>query len=669
MIKTNFSSKILLLFTSVVLSFLCTYGQQSQIDSLELVISKNGRDTTTVSALNALSIAVLQEEDISLSREYATRAYELADEINFQIGEALALKYLGMGYYYEGNYLQVLEYWTQSLETFEKAGDTLGIANMVNNLGAVYYSQGSNSRAIENYLRSLRISEKLNDTLQIATSLVNIGGVYGDSPNDYDKAIAYYKQIEPYLANLSNNRISIAYLFGLGELFYKKGEQEKALDYYLRALDLTEGTSLQAENYTMLGKIEFKNGHRDKALNYLREAYVIAKASNQPLQVVKALIASGDLQKESNDNEALKAYNEALELATQMEADYELRDIYKGLSETYRSRNDFANAFKYQELYLAQKDSLFNLETNDAIRGLQFDFDLLKKEDEIGMLEQQAEITNLQVDRQKYIIYATILGLIILIILAVGAYKKMLFVRKTNKIIETERNRSQSLLLNILPEETAAELMEKGKVAAKSFESTSVMFTDFKGFTSTSENLSPEILVKSVDFYFSRFDEIIEKYDLEKIKTIGDSYMCAAGLHSLFDDHAEKMILAAREIVNVMNDPRIQTDPDLRPFEIRVGINSGPVVAGVVGIKKFAYDIWGDTVNVAARMESRSAPGKINISENTYSLVKDKFTCTYRGEIEVKNRGKLKMYFVDAIGKREYKEAVDIGEKVVKGEA
>jgi len=155
------------------------------------------------------------------------------------------------------------------------------------------------------------------------------------------------------------------------------------------------------------------------------------------------------------------------------------------------------------------------------------------------------------------------------------------------------------------------------------------------------------VLVQNVDYYFSKFDEIMEKYGLEKIKTIGDAYMCAGGLPFPSDDHAEKMILAAQDIIDFVKASREMDTNIAMPLDIRIGINTGPVVAGVVGTKKFSYDIWGDTVNVASRMESNSEPGRINISENTYELIKDKFQCTYRGELEVKNRGSLKMYFVN----------------------
>ncbi|WP_246019996.1 adenylate/guanylate cyclase domain-containing protein [Muriicola soli] len=198
-----------------------------------------------------------------------------------------------------------------------------------------------------------------------------------------------------------------------------------------------------------------------------------------------------------------------------------------------------------------------------------------------------------------------------------------------------------------MPEETALELKEYGKVKARKYESVTVLFTDFKGFTSYSEDLSPEALVETIDFYFSKFDAIIENYGLEKIKTIGDSYMCVGGLHGEEKNHAVRMVSAALDIVAFVEETKNDIKATELSFDIRIGINSGPVVAGVVGTHKFAYDIWGDAVNVAARMESMSQAGKINISEMTYHLVKKEFICTPRGVIAIKNRGEMDMYFIE----------------------
>ncbi len=220
--------------------------------------------------------------------------------------------------------------------------------------------------------------------------------------------------------------------------------------------------------------------------------------------------------------------------------------------------------------------------------------------------------------------------------------------QSTLQDLTKEKKRSDELLLNILPYETAEELKEKGRSDPKLFESVTILFTDFKDFTKISEKLSPDELVSEIDYCFREFDRIINMYDIEKIKTIGDSYMAAGGLPVPNQTHAKDVVKAAiaiQQFINGYNQERSATQKAL--FEIRIGIHTGSVVAGIVGSMKFAYDIWGDAVNTASRMESSGEPGKINISGTTYNLVKDEFSFEYRGKIVAKNKGEIDMYFLN----------------------
>ncbi len=217
-------------------------------------------------------------------------------------------------------------------------------------------------------------------------------------------------------------------------------------------------------------------------------------------------------------------------------------------------------------------------------------------------------------------------------------------IQKQHTDLKAEKKKSDDLLLNILPEEIAEELKEKGRSAARLFNDVTVLFTDFVDFTKAAETRPPQELVDELDVCFKAFDDIISKYGCEKIKTIGDAYLAVSGLPVADAAHAEKIALCALEIIQFMSERKRQ---GANTFDVRIGIHSGSVVAGIVGVKKFAYDIWGDTVNTAARMEQNSAPGKINCSQTTFSLIKDKFNCTYRGEITAKNKGELSMYFIE----------------------
>lgn len=218
-----------------------------------------------------------------------------------------------------------------------------------------------------------------------------------------------------------------------------------------------------------------------------------------------------------------------------------------------------------------------------------------------------------------------------------------------NTLIEAEKKRSDNLLLNILPPAIAQELKTRNKVAARKYDQATVMFTDFIGFTRVAEQLSPEMLVEELDFCFSNFDRIISKYRIEKIKTVGDAYICASGLSDMNASPSD-MVKAALEIQDFLLHVKAERQSQGLPyFEARVGIHTGPVVAGVVGDKKFAYDIWGDTVNTAARMEEACDPGRVNVSEDTYWLTKYEFEWQHRGKIAAKNKGQMDMYYVTSV--------------------
>lgn len=309
---------------------------------------------------------------------------------------------------------------------------------------------------------------------------------------------------------------------------------------------------------------------------------------------------------------------------------------------------------KQQELM--QKEEVLN-QTSGQLDVLKHEAEILATKNKV--LEQDAQIKELEVDRQKMQKYFLLSILVILVALALVLFNLYKTKHRTarelaekNEIILAEKKRSDELLLNILPLETANELKLNGKAIARDYDMVTVLFTDFKDFTIISESLSPKDLVDEIDMCYSAFDNITEKHNIEKIKTIGDAYLCASGIANEIDrsikHNPENVIDAAFEIVAFMEEMHRKRTAEGRPFfRIRVGIHSGPLVAGVVGRKKFAYDIWGDTVNTAARMEQNSEPSKINVSSVTYAMAADKYVFTHRGKIDAKNKGQIDMYFVD----------------------
>jgi class 3 adenylate cyclase len=359
--------------------------------------------------------------------------------------------------------------------------------------------------------------------------------------------------------------------------------------------------------------------------------------------------------KEDNQRVVAELSNLADELATQSKQNNQSAQIAATLS---KERQQLMALIGTQQTAISSmsekqaKDQLMIARQSKLVDSLNYEkqitsMELANKENEIQRKNSEIELKN----SQRNLILA--LSSIIFII-AAGVYNRYrnmkthnVVLEEKNKIIQEERQRSENLLLNILPVSVAEELKRRGHADTRSYERATVLFSDFKNFTRISEMLTPEELVKELDYCFKGFDKIITKYGLEKIKTIGDAYMCAGGLPDPNTGHPVKVVHAALEIQQFLGKLKAQREKEKRPFfEARVGIHTGPLIAGVVGDIKFAYDIWGDTVNVAARMESSSEPGKVNISAATYNLVKDEFNCDYRGKIEVKNKGEVDMYFV-----------------------
>lgn len=299
---------------------------------------------------------------------------------------------------------------------------------------------------------------------------------------------------------------------------------------------------------------------------------------------------------------------------------------------------------------LLLRDSLKQEETGKKLQNMEFAkqlfADSLKQEKE----RLQIELAHKEEVHKKNKNRNLAIGIgAMFLILAIAFFGRWRYVKRSKAIIEKEKDKSDNLLLNILPADIAAELKEKGKAAARDFDKVNILFTDFKGFNAASEKLSAQELVAEINTCFEAFDGIMDKYKIEKIKTIGDAYMAAGGLPVPSDASVKNTVLAALEMQSFITKRKVDMDAKGQPsFEMRLGIHTGPVVAGIVGVKKFAYDIWGDTVNTASRMESSGSVGKVNISQATYTLLKDEaqFTFENRGNIIAKGKGELEMYFV-----------------------
>ncbi len=278
----------------------------------------------------------------------------------------------------------------------------------------------------------------------------------------------------------------------------------------------------------------------------------------------------------------------------------------------------------------------------------------------IDSLELQLQIIETQ-RADDYTDFLLVVGGLLAMIVIMGFYGFFVFrkanikLAQKNKEVVQERKNVEAMLTNILPEEIVQELQEKGKAQPRQFKHTTVMFTDFEGFTRISEQMPPEELVQELNTCFLVFDTIVEKYNLEKIKTIGDAYLCVGGVPSPNNEHPTNAVKAAMEMQTYMRKRYEEKTAQRIPYwKMRVGIHSGQLIAGVVGKNKFVYDIWGDTVNTASRLETGCEPGKINISGVTHRHVRHLFDCTYRGAIPSKNKHRIEMYFVEGYAQERF---------------
>ena len=520
--------------------------------------------------------------------------------------------------------------------------------------GYAHGLKGNRPEALENHFKAADIAEKdLPDKKYTAYSRIAIGDVYA-SMNDSKNAIDYYTKVFPILQKENDTIQLAAAYYNLSDLYLKLEMPDSALVYLEKSGSIWKNANYEynlAYNTGNIGRVYALQGKDELAEKKLDEAITVLEKNDDYYAIAEFLNNIGRINLKQNKlTPALKHTERSLQLAKNNGLKEGISTSSLQLSEIYERMGMPGKALMYYKDYNVYNDSVKNLATVQEMANIRTEYEVAQKQVEVDLLEKEAQILELKEKKQKNMLYGAGALSFLIFLLAMGLLRRFMYVKKTNKIIEKEKSRSENLLLNILPSETAEELKREGKVKAKKFESATILFTDFQSFTQFAENLDPEILVETVDYYYSQFDLIIEKYGLEKIKTIGDSYMCAGGLHGSKQDHAKRMILAAFEIVDfVEREKKNAKENDIR-FNVRIGINTGPVVAGVVGTKKFAYDIWGDAVNIAARMEAHSESGKINVSENTCVLINDVFDCEFRGKVDVKNKGMMNMYFV--IGKK-----------------
>lgn len=597
----RFSSILFFLFLLFVTALHAQSSREKYIDSLKVVLSKTNNDTDKINIMSRLG-SLYTNYDPAEGLKYSEPAVQLAEKLQWKEGMAVAYNALGSNYKDLSKYARSLKYYFKSLELSEALNDKKHIAATNGNIGKVYQRLNNYPKALEYYEKALKVNESTGYKFGMTNNYSDIGVVYSEM-GDNESALESFNKAMKISEEIDDQEGVAIVLGNIGNVYNSMGKYDEAVRYFLKGKVINE----------MLGReVSVAISYSNLGDNYYK--------LDSTLKTLKKIPASATTMLDS----AIHYYNEAIPVYKKLSALDYMAETYEGLEKAYRQKKDYKSALEAFGEYKKLQDSIFSNDKKVKLANLGAERAEFEK-------KQQVKLTKLAQTKRRN---EAILFAVVIIMLSVFTF----FVVK-------ERRKSEKLLLNILPAEVADELKKKGSADANHFDEVTVIFTDFVSFTTIAEKMHPQELVDELDTCFKAFDGIITKYGIEKIKTIGDAYMAASGLPVADPQHAVKMVNAALEIVAFIKARKLQKGE--MAFDIRVGLHSGTVVAGIVGIKKFAYDIWGDAVNTAARMEQKSEPGKINISQTTYDLVKDRFVCTYRGEIEAKNKGRLKMYFVE----------------------
>jgi adenylate cyclase len=671
---------------------------------LQAELARTPADTHRVSVLSDLAWALV-DDDSDKAIAYVTEATQLAQKLGFVAGEATAWSIFGTIEQALDNLEMARDYHQKALTLRQQLNDPKALAASLNNLGTVFEGLADYDAALNHHNQSLRIVERLRDSTRVARSHINIAGVY-EGMGIYLEALNHVNTARA-IFEARNNRDDLAEAYGLlGHIRFELGDFEEAHNWYTQSLTLYKtvgdaegeagalrdvgnaldelgnvlhsrdtimlsmgyyqqslrlheelGDSLgMAAVYNNMGVAHKHLGTYDEALKFLTYSLRIRQRYADQVGIMEVYNSIGDVYFRKKEYALALRYTAMYQQVATMIRDgkYEQKS-YKDFSKIYAATGDFKNAYlnqvkyddlRYKRLDEARARELTRREVNYLEERNQRE--ITRKEAELA--RRDAEIQRAVATRNALIGGATALALLVVFIYnraqARARSNRQLAIK--NAAIERERKRADELLANILPESAARELKANNTVKPIRYDSVTVLFTDFKGFTQVAEVMSPEDLIEELDECFRMFDAIVLQFGLEKIKTIGDSYMCAGGLPTPNTTHPLDTVRAAIEMQRQLQQLMQRKAAEGKPvFEMRVGIHTGPVVAGVVGSHKFAYDIWGDTVNTAARMEQGSESHRINVSGTTAELIQGHFNCTYRGDIAAKNKGKIAMYFVE----------------------
>jgi class 3 adenylate cyclase/tetratricopeptide (TPR) repeat protein len=591
-------------------------GSGAVIDSLKGVLPTT-QGVERVKTLRALAwenrrFDLAQSLDFGLQAVDAARASKEAQK---ELPDCLNV--LGVSYRNIANYPKAMEAFLEALKVATAQGNDKQEAYAYNNIGDVYRSQRNFSWAIDNTKKALQLFEKMGDKRGMAYCEIRLGE-NAESQNKLNDAFQHYLRCYDLRRELKDTTAMFVALGHLGDIHKAQGRYKEALQYFRQSLE------------------------------FVQRQHATADIAGALRRIAATYYEMGDYEA------AIENATASLELSKKTQFKLDLQDASEVLWKSYAALRRFREAYDFQHLYLALRDSISSEQSLKQIATLQINYEVQRKDTEIALIQQN----------ERLVRWGLGIGLVLALALAAVAYNRYRIKRAANREILrqqevlTEQSReieltntalqmaitqADKLLLNVLPA-PIAERMKRGETRiADHFDNAAVLFADIAGFTELSSTVQPQELVEILDGVFSEFDAIAARYGVEKIKTIGDGYMVVAGVPQPLDNNCEAMAHVALE----MHDAITRFNRARRTqLAVRIGIHVGPVVAGVIGKNKFSYDLWGDTVNTASRMESYSEAGKIHVSDEVCHALRGHFVLEPRGEIAVKGKGVMQTWFL-----------------------
>ncbi|MBL8003947.1 MAG: tetratricopeptide repeat protein [Candidatus Kapabacteria bacterium] len=561
---------------------------------------------------STLGIVYYHLSDFINAIEYFDKEFYILQDTERKEEIAHNLKNIGTAYASLNNNVKALECFEKALQINEEIGRKDGIASNYGNIGIIYSSLNDYSKALEYYEKALQTNEEIGRIKGIPFNLGNIANVYS-SLFDYSKALEYNKKALAIFEEIGH-KVGVAdKLHSIGIIYRNFLDYPKAIEYYKKALFLNEEMGRKAgiaANLGCIGNIYSDQLEYPKALEHIKKSLDINKEIGNKIGIAYNLLNLGVTYKEIEEfSTALEYIRQSYSIAEENKSYDIMMNCIEQYSQIYEKKGDIVQAFSYYKQYIALKDEIQSKESKN--KALLFDQRRKIEEDEKA---RQLKLARFQ--------------------------------------------EQEKILHNILPINIADRILNQETFIADHFQSVSVLFMDLVGFTSLSSIAPPKQLVYLLDTIFTKADEVVESFGLEKIKTIGDGYLAVANVTTPLEHHQKATALAALKLLETMKDFTVNIPSELgntdwiknmKNIEIRIGIHTGEIVAGIIGKNKYTYDLWGDAVNVASRMESNSEAGRIHISDEFAHSIEShsEFSLIPRGEITIKGKGTMNTFWLE----------------------